>query len=292
MGKNKQNNQALLEVKNLSIGFHTAQTQQSGSTPVPVVDSVSFSIPHGGSLAIVGESGSGKSVTALSLARLLPEPPASILGGDIHFSGQSVLKMTQKELRQLRGREISYVFQEPSTSLNPVQNIASQVTEVLHLHRPDLDKSDYQQETLNWLDRVGIHEPKKRLRSYPHELSGGMQQRVMIAMALASQPKLLIADEPTTALDSTTQKQILDLLAELQKELGMATLLITHNFGIIERVAEQVAVFYKGQLVESGEAKQIITNPQHPYSQALIECIPRLGEKSKRLSTIDHSLLR
>jgi len=282
----------LLEVDNFSLGFQTASQARTKTEPAAVVDQVSFSIADGGSLAIVGESGSGKSVTALSLARLLPSPPAKLLSGDIRFAGKSVYQMTQGELRQLRGREISYIFQEPSTSLNPVQKISQQIIEVLDLHRPDLQKADYQKECLHWLERVGIDKAKSRMSAYPHELSGGMQQRVMIAMALASRPRLLVADEPTTALDSTTQKQILELLAELQKELDMATLLITHNFGIIKNIAQEVAVFYRGKLVEQGEATQVIENPQHPYSKALIECIPRIGDKKDRLSTIEDGVLQ
>ncbi|WP_218280986.1 ABC transporter ATP-binding protein [Verrucomicrobium spinosum] len=238
-------------------------------------------------MAIVGESGSGKSVTALSLARLLPEPPARIEASTFQLGGKDVLKLSEAELRKIRGKEIAYVFQEPSTSLNPVLTIRTQMAEALQLHRPDV--KDLDAEIVKWLYQVGIVEPEKRLRAYPHELSGGMQQRVMIAMALCCQPRLLIADEPTTALDVTIQKQIIDLLAELKASLNMSVILITHNFAIIRGIADKVAVMFRGQIVESGTTEEVLGNPQHPYTKALLECVPRLGVKQARLKAIDYA---
>lgn len=240
-------------------------------------------------MAIVGESGSGKSVTALSLARLLPEPPAKITASEFFVSGHNVLTMGDRELRKMRGKEIAYVFQEPSTSLNPVLTIRTQLAEAIHLHRPDV--TDVDAEIVLWLGKVGIVQPEKRLRAYPHELSGGMQQRVMIAMALCCQPSLLIADEPTTALDVTIQKQIIDLLAELRQTLGMSIILITHNFAIIRGIADKVAVMFRGKIVETGPTEEVLGNPQHPYTKALIDCVPKLGVKQERLKAIDYAVV-
>lgn len=273
---------ALLEVQGLSVSFYT----EYGVTEA--VKGVSFSIRRGGSLAIVGESGSGKSVTALALTRLLASPPARFEGGRIVFDGRDVLGMSAGELRRIRGGGIGYVFQEPSTSLNPVFSIRSQMAEALRLHRPDVPSRGYDEEIVRWLDAVGIREPERRLRDYPHQLSGGMQQRVMIAMALCCHPALLVADEPTTALDVTIQAQILELLKELRRKLGMALLLITHNFAIIRGLCEEVAVMFRGRIVEQGPAEEVLRQPRHPYTKALIGCIPRLGERRKRLPTIDH----
>jgi ABC-type dipeptide/oligopeptide/nickel transport system ATPase component len=271
----------LLEVENLSIHFKT----ENGS--VEAVKKVGFSIPHGGSLAIVGESGSGKSVTALSLARLLPSPPAQFAGGEIRFDSQDILAMSEPQLRKVRGGGIAYVFQEPATSLNPVYTIRSQIAEGIRLHRPEV--TDVDAEVVKWLSTVGIVDPEKRMRDYPHQLSGGMQQRAMIAMALSCRPKLLIADEPTTALDVTIQAQILAELRRLRAEFGMALILITHNFGIIRGLCDRVAVMFRGEIVESGETESVLQNPVHPYTKALIACVPRLGSKQKRLRTIDYN---
>jgi len=268
----------LLEVRNLRIRFRG----QDG--PVEAVRNISFSMNQGGSLAIVGESGSGKSVTALSLTRLLPVPPAQYLGGDILFEGESVLKMSVERLRKVRGGGIAYVFQEPSTSMNPVYSIRSQIAEAIQLHRPDV--KDVDAEIIKWLDAVGIVDSRRRLHDYPHQLSGGMLQRAMIAMALSCQPKLLIADEPTTALDVTIQAQILAELRRLRAEFGMALILITHNFAIIQGLCDRVAVMYRGEIVEYGDTESILRAPQHPYTKALLACIPRLGGKKKRLQTI------
>jgi ABC-type dipeptide/oligopeptide/nickel transport system ATPase component len=274
-------NSPLLEIQNLSISFRT----DTGS--VDAVKNVSLSMNHGESLAIVGESGSGKSVSALSLAGLLPSPPAEFPEGKILFEGNDVLKMSEKQIRALRGAGIAYVFQEPATSLNPVFTIRSQIAEGIKLHRPDV--KDIDAEVATWLGIVGIVDPEKRMHDYPHQLSGGMQQRAMIAMALSCRPRLLVADEPTTALDVTIQAQILAELRRLRAEFGMSLILITHNFGIIRGLCDRVAVMFRGEIVESGETEQVLKNPQHPYTKALIACVPRLGAKQKRLRTIDYN---
>lgn len=271
----------LLEVRHLSIAFET----ERGRTDA-VIDS-SFSLPPGGTLALVGESGSGKSVTALALTRLLPQPPAKFTAGEILWKGKDVLKMRPAELRKIRGGEIAYIFQEPSTSLNPVYPIRSQIAEAIRLHRPEV--KDVDAEIVRWLDAVGIVDPAKRMRDYPHQLSGGMQQRAMIAMALSCQPDLLIADEPTTALDVTIQAQILAELRDLRARLGMAVILITHNFAIIRGLCDHVAVMFRGRIVEYGPADDVLANPQHPYTRALIDCIPKLGGGHERLRTIDYA---
>ena len=268
----------LLQVRNLSVSF------QGEKGAFEAVREVSFSMNEGDSLAIVGESGSGKSVTALSLTRLLPSPPARYTSGDIIFEGENVLSMDAVHLRKLRGGSIAYVFQEPSTSLNPVYSIRSQLAEAIRLHRSDVD--DVDSEIVTWLEALGIADAKKRLHDYPHQLSGGMMQRVMIAMALSCRPKLLVADEPTTALDVTIQAQILDLLRNLRAEYKMSLILITHNLAIINGLCDRVAVMYQGKIVEQGETAQIIKAPQHPYTKALLACIPRLGDKRDRLPTI------
>ena len=269
----------MLKIDNLKIGF----TSQNAITPA--LRGVSLELGKGETLAIVGESGSGKSVTALSITRLLPTPPTIYQGGSIHFNGQDLLKASDAELRKVRGGKIAYIFQEPSTSLNPVYTIRSQIAEMIQLHRSDV--SDVDAEIIRWLDAVGIVDPATRLNDYPHQLSGGMQQRVMIAMALSARPELLIADEPTTALDVTIQKQILEKLRDLQRDLGMAVLLITHNFAIISGLARHVAVMYRGEVVEYGETEQVLRSPRHPYTKALIACIPRLGDRRRRLPTIE-----
>ncbi|MEI8235327.1 MAG: ABC transporter ATP-binding protein [Verrucomicrobiota bacterium] len=276
-------NPPLLEVRNLSIRFATEEAA------VDAVREVSFRIEKGETLAVVGESGSGKSVTALALTRLLPEPPARYVGGEILLDGRDVLRMPPGELRAVRGKRIAYVFQEPSTSLNPVFTIRSQIAEMLRLHRPEV--RDLDAEVAKWLGLVGIVDPARRMHDYPHQLSGGMQQRAMIAMALSAQPDLLVADEPTTALDVTIQAQIIDLLRELKSQLHMSILLITHNFGIIGGIADRVAVMFRGRIVETGPTGQVLSAPQHPYTRALIACIPRLGQRRRRLAVIDHESL-
>ena len=270
----------LLDVRELSIRFRT----EDGF--MDAVKNVSFSVNEGESLAIVGESGSGKSVTALSLTRLLPEPPAEIVGGEITFRGEAIFGMAPKRLRNVRGGGIAYIFQEPSTSLNPVYSIRSQLAEAIKLHRREVH--DVESEIVRCLTAVGIVNPEQRMRDYPHQLSGGMQQRAMIAMALSCRPALLVADEPTTALDVTIQAQILKELRRLRTEFGMALILITHNIAIISGLCDRVAVMFRGQIVEYGETGSVLTNPQHPYTKALISCVPRLGSKEKRLKTIEY----
>lgn len=274
----------ILKIKNLRIDF-----RRPGGQPQAAVQGIDLELKDGESLAIVGESGSGKSVTALTLARLLPEGSANITADEFLVHDKAVLTMKEAELRSLRGKDVAYVFQEPSTSLNPVLSIKTQMSEVLKLHRPEV--TDHHAEIVQWLYKVGIVDPEKRLKAYPHELSGGMQQRVMIAMALCAHPKILIADEPTTALDVTIQKQIIDLLVELKASLGMSIILITHNFAIIRGIADKVAVMFRGKIVEVGETEQVLTNPQHPYTKALLDCVPRFGMKDQRLKTIDYTQL-
>ena len=274
----------LVHIRGLKIAF-----QRHGAEPFTAVKGIDLELKQGESMAIVGESGSGKSVTALSFARLLPEPPARISADEFQIKGQNILKLSEPQMRKMRGKDISYVFQEPSTSLNPVLTVRTQIAEALRLHRPEV--KDIDAEILQWLSRVGIVEPEKRLRAYPHELSGGMQQRVMIAMALCCHPSLLIADEPTTALDVTIQKQIIDLLAELRRSLGMSIILITHNFAIIREVADKVAVMFRGEIVEAGTTEEVLGNPKHAYTKALLDCVPRLGVKLERLKAIDYSTL-
>jgi ABC-type dipeptide/oligopeptide/nickel transport system ATPase component len=273
----------LLEIRNLAIDFAT----ESGT--VQAVRGITFSLDEGETLAIVGESGSGKSVTGLALTRLLPEPPAVYRTGEILLHGENVLKLPPRALRQIRGKKIAYIFQEPSTSLNPVFTIRNQIAEAIRLHRPEVH--DIDKEVIEYLDLVGIVDPAKRLHDYPHQLSGGMQQRVMIAMALSCRPELLVADEPTTALDVTIQAQIMDQMRELKQRVRMAIILITHNFGIINGIADRVAVMFRGKIVEYGETHSVLSNPQHAYTKALIECIPQPGAKRKRLATIDHAAL-
>lgn len=267
----------LLEIKNLQLEFGSKEK------PLRAVDGVSFSIDAGETVCLVGESGCGKSVTALSVARLVPSPPARYVGGEILLNGRDVLRMNKSDLRQVRGGVVSYVFQEPSASLNPVFRVGNQIKESLKLHRPQKATDD---EVVRLLKLVGIPAPESRMRDYPHQLSGGMQQRVMIAMALASEPKLLVADEPTTALDVTIQAQILELLLDLKKRLGMAMLLITHNLGIVGDIADRVAVMYAGQIVEMSPANQLLRRPIHPYTRALMNSVPAMGHDQERLQTI------
>jgi ABC-type dipeptide/oligopeptide/nickel transport system ATPase component len=271
----------LLRVENLGIEFGPP------NDPVKAVDGISFEMTAGETLAVVGESGSGKSVTALALTRLLAAPPARYVSGRIEFEGRDVRQFSEDELRKLRGKQIAYIFQEPGSSLNPVFTIGYQIAEAIELHRPEI--KDVTAEIVSSLERVGIREPAKRLGDYPHQLSGGMQQRVMIAMALACQPKLLVADEPTTALDVTIQKQIMDLLKELKRTSHMTIMLITHNFGLVSDFADRVVVMFRGRIVESGATAEVLRNPQHPYTRALIECVPKLGQKQRRLKVIDYA---
>lgn len=268
---------SLLAIKNLTIDFALQQKI------VRAVDGVSLVIEPGETLCLVGESGCGKSVTGLSVARLIPTPPARYGGGEIWIEGKDVLRMSKSELRAIRGGVVAYVFQEPGASLNPVFRIGHQIKESLQLRRPQAATDE---EVVRLLKRVGISAPELRMRNYPHQLSGGMQQRAMIAMALASEPKLLIADEPTTALDVTVQAQILDLLRDLKNRLHMSLLLITHNLGIVGDIADRVAVMYAGQIVEQAPAGKLLCRPLHPYTRALIESVPKLGSPEDRLKGI------
>lgn len=243
------------------------------SDPVRAVDGADFQIFPGEIVALVGESGSGKSISALSLARLVPEPGGRIVGGSAVFQSQDVFKLNKSELRKLRGARIAYIFQEPATSLNPVFTVGWQIGESIRLHRKGMKVKG---EVERLLAAVGLTDPERTARAYPHELSGGMQQRAMIAMALACDPELLVADEPTTALDVTVQKQILDLLVELRKERGLSILLITHNLGIVANIADRVYVMHNGKIVESGETKAVLRTPQHDYTKKLLAAVPRL----------------
>jgi len=273
----------LLEIKDLKLDFG------AGADALRAVDGVSLTIGAGETVCLVGESGCGKSITAQSIARLVPSPPAHYVGGEIFLNGRDVLKMPQRELRSIRGGVVSYVFQEPGSSLNPVFRIGAQIRESLKLHKPEKANDA---EVIRLLKLVGIPAPTSRIRNYPFEMSGGMQQRVMIAMALASEPKLLVADEPTTALDVTIQAQILDLLRELKQRLGMAILLITHNLGIVGDMADRVAVMYAGQIVELAPARELLRRPLHPYTRALMNSVPKLRGDAARLSAIPGNVPR
>ena len=268
----------LLQVSNLRTSFFTDKGE------IKAVDDVSFELQGGQTLALVGESGCGKSVTALSIMRLLSSP-GRVVGGTIMFKGQDLLALPEKAMRKVRGKSIAMVFQEPMTSLNPVMRIGDQIGEVLQIHT-DLTKQLIRQEVIGLLEKVRIASPEQRIDQYPHEMSGGMKQRVMIAMALACNPDLLIADEPTTALDVTIQAQILDLLADLQKDLGMAILLITHNLGVVAQFAQDVIVMYASKIAERASVKTLFQHPQHPYTQALLKSLPRPGERQVRLEAI------
>ena len=267
----------LLEIKNLSLEFGT------GGAAVRAVEDVSLSVAAGETVCLVGESGCGKSVTALSIARLVPAPTARYVAGQILLNGRDVLRMSKTELQQVRGGVASYVFQEPGASLNPVWRVGAQIMEALKLHRP---AAANQAEVIRLLTLVGIPAPELRRLDYPHQMSGGMQQRVMIAMALAAAPQLLVADEPTTALDVTIQAQILELLRDLSRRLNMSILLITHNLGIVGEFAQRVAVMYAGQIVEAAPAAALLRRPLHPYAQALLQAVPGLGEHTGRLAAI------
>jgi oligopeptide/dipeptide ABC transporter ATP-binding protein len=294
----------LLEIEHLKIDFVAGD----GDAGLRAVDDLSLTIDVGETVCLVGESGCGKSVTALSIARLLPSPPARYVSGEIRLNGRDVLKLSQAELREIRGSVVSYVFQEPGASLNPVIRVGQQIKEALKLHHgapstasagsedalkpakrvlgaPSKGKN-LDAEVIRLLKLVGIPAPESRIKDYPFQMSGGMQQRVMIAMALACRPKLLVADEPTTALDVTIQAQILELLHELKQQLGMSILLITHNLGIVGDMADRVAVMYAGQMVELAPARELLQRPLHPYTKALLASVPKLCGKAKRLSAI------
>ncbi len=271
----------LLEVADLQTSF------QLGPRNVVAVDGVGFTVDAGETIAIVGESGSGKSVTALSIMRLLPPRVGSITGGSIRLGERELTRLSEEKMRGIRGKEIGMIFQEPMTSLNPVHTVGAQIAEVLIEHE-NLSGAEARERAIVLLETVGIPEPTQRVDSFPHEMSGGMRQRAMIAMALACRPSLLIADEPTTALDVTIQAQILDLMEELQAELGMAIIFITHDLGVVAQMARRVVVMYAGQVIESGSVEQIFSRPRMPYTAGLIASIPRLGstDRGQRLRTI------
>jgi len=255
---------------------------------VSIVDCLSLTVTKGETVALVGESGCGKSVTALAAMGLL-EPPVNVTGGEIYLNDKSLLGLSNKELRKIRGRQIAMIFQEPMTSLNPVLTVGEQIRETLIAHET-LDTREAERETINLLERVGIPSPKIRAKQYPHEFSGGMKQRVMIAIALAGKPKLLIADEPTTALDSTIQAQILRLLASLKEDLDMSMLLITHNLGLVAQVAQRVVIMYAGQVVEETSVTRLFQSPKHPYTQGLLASLPDASKHQERLPTINGSI--
>ena len=242
---------------------------------VKAVDGVSYDLEEGETLGLVGESGCGKSVSALSVMRLIPNPPGQIVGGEILLDGEDILKIDMDDMREIRGAKIAMVFQEPMTSLNPVLTVERQLTETLQLHM-GMNKQQAQEEGVNLLTRVGIPDPESRIKQYPHQFSGGMRQRVMIAMALSCNPRLIIADEPTTALDVTIQAQILDLMKSLTSEFGVALIVITHNLGVVARYADRVNIMYAGKVIERGNAREIYSNPRHPYTVGLLRSVPRL----------------
>jgi len=259
----------LLEVKDLATYFYTFEGV------VKAVDGVSYEVEEGETLGLVGESGCGKSVSALSLMRLIPDPPGKIVQGEINFEGEDVLKLDMDEMRTIRGSKMSMVFQEPMTSLNPVLSVEKQLGETLQLHK-GMSKEQAKTESVNLLARVGIPDPERRVIQYPHQFSGGMRQRVMIAMALSCNPRLIIADEPTTALDVTIQAQILELMKALTSEFGVALIVITHNLGVVARYADRVNIMYAGKIIERGTAREIYSNPRHPYTVGLLKSVPRL----------------
>jgi ABC-type dipeptide/oligopeptide/nickel transport system ATPase component len=261
----------ILEVKNLQTSFFTERGE------LKAVDNVSFDLYPGKTLGIVGESGCGKSVTSLSIMRLIPNPPGKIVGGEILYKGKDLLKLGMDDMRKIRGNEISMIFQEPMTSLNPVFTIGNQLVEAILLHQ-DLSKGEAINKAVEMLRLVGIPAPEKRIKDYPHQLSGGMRQRVMIAMALSCNPQILIADEPTTALDVTIQAQILDLLRDLQQKVGLSLMLITHDLGVVAEMAHEVVVMYAGKVVERASVNEIFKNPKHPYTQGLLNSIPILSK--------------
>jgi peptide/nickel transport system ATP-binding protein len=274
--------ETLLKVSDLCVDFETEQGALN------VLDHVSFEIRAGKTLGLVGESGCGKSVTSLAIMKLLPQPAGQIRSGSVHFKETDLSKLPAKAMQKIRGNRIAMIFQEPMTALNPVKTIGKQLMEVYELHRPELPKKQRLIEAIDVLDKVGIPDAEKRVMEFPHQLSGGMRQRVMIAMALACKPDLLIADEPTTALDVTIQAQILDLMQLLQQEYGMAILFITHDLGVIAQLCDDVVVMYAGRVVEKSTVKALFESPKHPYTQGLLNSIPRLNQPSKsRLNTIE-----
>ena len=273
-------NSPLLDVRDLKTYFDT------DVGVARAVDGVSFSVDRGKTLAIVGESGCGKTVTALSILRLIPKPPGRIAGGQILFEGRDLLTLNSKEIRAVRGGDVAMIFQEPATSLNPVFTVGSQIAEAIRLHR-EVPRRQIRDAVLSALKDVQMSEPERRIDQYPHEMSGGMKQRVMIAMALSCNPKLLIADEPTTAVDVTIQAEILALLRHTQEQFGMALLLITHDLGVVAEMADEVVVMYAGKVIEHAPVRELFATPRHPYTQGLFASLPRIDQKGDRLTAIE-----
>ena len=272
-------NDSLLSVKNLKTHFSV------GNSVVKAVDGISFDLEPGKTFAIVGESGSGKSITALSIMGLLPNNLESVDRGKILFNNQDLLTLEEKEMRKIRGNSVSMIFQEPMTSLNPVYDLSFQISEAIMLHQ-NKDKQEARKIAIDMLDLVGIPEPQKRIDSFPHELSGGMRQRAMIAMALSCNPKILIADEPTTALDVTIQAQIIELMRDLQKKLGMAIIFITHDLGVVAEISDTVMVMYLGNTMEIAKTNEIFSNPMHPYTKSLIDIAPQITEEKRKIHVL------
>jgi ABC-type dipeptide/oligopeptide/nickel transport system ATPase component len=273
----------ILEVKDLKTYFYTVDGV------LPAVDGVSFNLKKGETLGIVGGSGSGKSVTARSIMRLVPNPPGKIIGGTIHFNGEDLLGKKENEMRAIRGNKIAMIFQDPMTSLNPVFTVGNQIIEAIMLHQK-VSKKEARNRAIEMLKLVRIPSPEKRVDDYPHKMSGGMRQRAMIAMALSCQPELLIADEPTTALDVTIQSQILDLIAEIKEQFNMSVIIITHDLGVVADIADNVLVMYGGKMVEYNKTLNIFTNPHHPYTRGLLDSIPRIDRDEVRLKAMDDNM--
>ena len=271
------NDDPLLAVEGLKTHFHT----EEGT--VRAVDGVDFDVSRGETVAIVGESGSGKTVTSESVTKILDMPPGEIVEGSVTFDGIDLTSMSHEELQEIRGDRISHIFQNPQNGLNPVYKVGRQIGEVFRIHRDDMSKSEVRRKVVDLLDRTGIPEASARIDDYPHEFSGGMKQRVLIAMALAQDPDLLIADEPTTALDVTIQAQILTLLEDLQEEFGMSVIFVTHDLGVVSEIADRVVVMYAGKVMERGDVESVFENPSHPYTKALIECLPGRGSSMRRI---------
>ncbi len=274
---------SLLEIQDLKTHFFTDAGE------LPSVDGISFHIEQGETVGVVGESGCGKSVTAMSILRLIPQPPGKIVGGKILFKGQNLVEMSNQDMRQIRGNDIAMIFQEPMTSLNPVYTVGNQIVEAITLHQHKT-ADEARELAIQMLEEVGIPAPATRIDEYPHQMSGGMKQRVMIAMALSCNPELLIADEPTTALDVTIQAQILELLARIQKNHGMAVMLITHDLAVVAEVCKRVVVMYAGRVAETGDTQALFDNPTHPYTLGLLASLPDRAEPGQRLPTIPGSV--
>lgn len=272
--------ETILEIKDLCVEFQTVEGK------VQAVDHLSYTLHKGEKLGIVGESGSGKSVSSLAMLQLIPNPPGRVTGGEILYKGQDLVRLSEKEMQKLRGNEISMIFQEPMTSLNPIIQCGKQIAESLRLHR-GMNKKEAMQEAVRMMKEVGIANPEIRVHEYPHQMSGGMRQRVMIAMALACRPQILIADEPTTALDVTIQAQILDLIRDLNRETGTAVLFITHDLGVVSELCNTVIVMYTGHIVEQAPVKDLFRDPKHPYTVGLLNAIPSITKDRKPLQTIE-----